>query len=473
MHPTILDPGVAGALLAIFSVVWVFLGWWWGRKASGLDDFMLAGRRVGLALGTATAMATWVTSNTTLVAPQLAYQLGIWGMLGYSLGSIGLLLFAPMAARIRALMPRGFTSGDFMRLRYGTLTWRVFLVVSLVYSAGWLISLGTAGGVLLEALSGIPYEVGATVILTICVLYTLLGGLRAVIGTDYIQTVVIITGLVVIGALTLSAVDLETTHRHLAEARPRLLDMLMPAAVMFLFNNLLFGVGEIFHSNVWWSRAFAFDRGVGFRAYLLAGLMWIPIPIAAGFVALSAPVLGLSVPRADMVGPMVAAEVLGFGGAVLLFVIVFSAIASSLDSLLAATSDLIVEDVYRRHLRPQASREQLRRASSIVILLLGAVTWVVCMLDITTLAKLLHFTGALVASTIWPIAAGLFWRRANPTAAWLAMALGSVGGLIAYNAIGFYVAALVGAAISMVIVLAGAWLRPAEFDWRTLQEADA
>ena len=40
-----------------------------------------------------------------------------------------------------------------------------------------------------------------------------------------------------------------------------LLNLLMPAAIMFLFNNLLFGIGEIFHSNVWWSRAFAFrDR---------------------------------------------------------------------------------------------------------------------------------------------------------------------------------------------------------------------
>ncbi|MCA8954235.1 MAG: urea transporter [Planctomycetes bacterium] len=430
---------------------------------------MLAGRKVGLALGSATAMATWVTSNTTLVAPQLAFQLGIWGMLGYSLGSVGLLLFAPMARRIRALMPNGFTSGDFVRLRYGNFAWRVFLLVSLVYSAGWLVSLGAAGGLLIEALSGIPYLIGATVILTICVLYTLLGGLRAVIGTDYIQTIIIVTGVVIVGVMTLNAVDLEQVHGRLAQMRPRLLDMLMPASLMFLFNNLLFGVGEIFHSNVWWSRAFAFDRGVGFKAYLLAGLLWIPIPIAAGFVALSAPAIGLAVPRADMVGPMVAAEVLGVGGAVLLFVVVFAAIASSLDSLLAATGDLLVEDVYRRHLRPNASPRELRRAASATVVLLGFGTWLVVALDITTLAQLLHFTGALVASTIWPIAAGLYWRRTNKASASLAMLLGSLGGLLAYFAIGFYVAALVGAAISMLVVLVATWLWPAEFDWRALE----
>src|SRR5690606_20206681 len=184
----VLDPVLAGILLASLSVLWIALGWWWRRGADSVEEYMLAGRRVGLAIGTGTAMATWVTSNTTMVAPQLALQMGIWGMVGYSLGSIGLILFAPMARRIRELMPNGFTSGDFVRLRYGVVAWRVFLGISLFYALGWLVSLGMAGGILIQALSGIPYWIGMTVILGICVLYTLLGGLRAVIGTDFIQT---------------------------------------------------------------------------------------------------------------------------------------------------------------------------------------------------------------------------------------------------------------------------------------------
>ena len=106
-------------ILLIFSAIWIFLGWFWGRKNKTLDDFMLAGRNVGMALGVATAMATWVTTSTTMAAPQFALQLGIWGMLGYSLGSVGLMLFAPLAKRIKQLMPAGYTSGDFIRLRYG------------------------------------------------------------------------------------------------------------------------------------------------------------------------------------------------------------------------------------------------------------------------------------------------------------------------------------------------------------------
>jgi Na+/proline symporter len=464
----ILDPNIGWGILAAFSVLWVALGWWFGRGADDLEGFMLAGRRVGLALGVATAMATWVTSNTTMAAPQLALQLGIWGMIGYSLGAVGLILFAPLARRIRELMPGGFTSGDFIRLRYGRTAWRIFLGISLFYAVGWLISMGTAGGVLIHALTGIEYRFGMTVIVGICVLYTLLGGLRAVIGTDFIQTVIILVGVAVLAWLAIDAVGFERMHEVTLAERPELLNLLFPAAIMFLFNNLLFGVGEIFHSNVWWSRAFAFREGVGMPAYLLAGLLWIPIPVVAGFVALTVPALGLNIPSADMVGPMVAAHLLGQGGAVLVFIVVFAALASSLDSLLAATSDLILTDIYKGHLRPAAGPEELAHAARGVVLGLGVVTWALCMPRLATLAELLHFTGAFVASTIWPIAAGLYWRSASRAGAALGMVLGTASGLVAYYTIGFYVAALVSAAVSMVVVLAASRVWPDRFDWSEL-----
>ncbi len=464
----ILDTGLGWTILALFSVIWIWLGWWLGRKTQGLDGFMLAGRRVGLALGTATAMATWVTSNTTMAAPQLALQMGVWGMVGYSLGSIGLLLFAPLAKRIRELMPHGFTSGDFIRLRYGRTAWRVFLLISLFYAFGWLVSLGMAGGVLINALTGIDYHLGMSVIVAVCVAYTLLGGLRAVIGTDFLQTLIILSGIVVLAVLALTNVGVERMHEAVLQERPQLLNLLFPAAIMFLFNNLLFGIGEIFHSNVWWSRAFAYREGVGFKAYLIAGLFWTPVPIVAGFLALTVPALDINIPAADMVGPLVAGELMGTGGAVLVFIVVFSALASSLDSLLAATSDLVLTDIYKGHIRPQADDEELARAARWVILGLGVLTWMLCWPRLTTLAELLYFTGAFVASTIWPVAAGLYWRKVNPIGATLAMAVGTGIGLISYFLIGFYVAALVSAAISMVLVLATSLLAPRSFEWAAL-----
>ncbi len=465
-----LDTSLGLTIVILFGVLWVAFGYWLGRKNKTHEDFALAGRNVGFAFAAATAMATWVTSNTTLVAPQLTYQFGLWGMIGYSFAALGLLLFAPMAKRIKTLLPNGYTSGDFVRLRYGQAAWWVFIIISVVYAFGWLISLGMAGGILLESLSGLDYHIGMTAILIICVGYTLFGGLRAVIATDFIQALIIIVGVSLIAWWLVDNVGLQSIHSNLSQAHPQLLDVLFPAAVMFLFNNIFFGLGEIFHSNVWWSRALSFKQGVAYKAYLTGGLMWLPIPIVTGFIALAAPQLGIFPPSADMIGPTVAAAVLGTTGAVIVFIVIFSALASSLDSLLAATSDLVTQDLFHKKLKPNASDRTLMRVNRYCILALGIVTWLFCLPRIATLGALLNFAGAFVASTIWPIVLGLYFRRLTGGYAALAMALGTAAGLAAYFLVGFYVAALTSCAVSGLLCGVGVWRSQEQFDWQRLQE---
>ena len=456
-------------LLGGMSAIWVALGWYWGRGTTTLEGHMLAGRNVGLALGAATGVATWVTSNTTMLAPQFALQMGVWGMLAYSTAAIGLFMFAPLAQRIRALMPNGFTSAEFVRLRYGRASWYVFLFISLFYAFTWLTSMAIAGGLLLEALSGIPYQWGMTAILVVCTMYTIMGGLRAVIGTDFIQSAIILVGIVVVAVAVLQAVSLGEVYARVRADRPVLLDVLMPAALMALFNNLLFGIGEIFHSNVWWSRAFALREGVGRRAYVIAGLLWLPVPVTAGFIALAAPALDVNIPHVNMVGPLVTGRLLGIGGAMVVFVVVFASIASSVDSLLAATCDLITKDIIGGILWPQAGEAWLRRATAWVTVGLAVLAWLVCSVEDADLATVLFRAGPLVGSTIWPLLAGLYWRCANPAGAVVAMLLGTVGGLCAYHVLGWYTAALVGTGVSMCVLVAWTWAAPRHFDWGSLR----
>ncbi len=467
----IISPETGWVLMAILGVLWIALGVYWGKKAKNIEGFMLAGRNVGLAFGAATAMATWVTSNTTMLAPQFALQLGIWGMIAYSTAAFGLMLFAPLASRIRRLMPNGFTSGDFIRLRYGKSAWIFFLMISIFYGFTWLISMGMAGGILMNALAGIPYQVGMTVIMIVCVIYTLFGGLYAVIGTDFIQSLIIMVGIVVVGIGVLTTVDFGTVYNNLSTDRPMLINALLPASIIAIFNNLLFGLGEVFHSNVWWSRAFAMREKVGRKAYTLAGFFWLPVPIAAGFIALTSGTLGINITSPDMVGPLVAANVLGKLGAIVVFAVFFCSLASSIDSLLAATSDLITEDIYRKMINPRADEKLLRKVSAGIIIGLGVFAWAVCMPRIGTLASVLFFAGPMVGSTIWPIITGLFWKKANKQGALWGMVLGTTLGLFAYFSVGWYTSSLIGAAVSMATVVIFTYLKPGDFKWYQLNEA--
>ncbi|NMH61024.1 sodium:solute symporter family transporter [Alteromonas ponticola] len=458
------------AILIVFGIAWILWGWYLGRNNRTIDDYALAGRNVGFAMATATAMATWITSNTTLVAPQLTYQFGVWGMLGYSMAALGLILFAPLAAKIKQLLPNGFTSGDFIYQRYGKAAWMAFMVISLCYALGWLVSLGMAGGLLLSSLSDLDYYTGMTAILVICVVYTLLGGLKAVIATDFVQSIVIIGGVVFIAWVCIDEVGFSTIHTNLTTSQPELLNLLFPAAIMFFFNNVFFGIGEIFHSNVWWSRAFAFAPSVGKKSYLTAGLLWLPIPIVTGFIALAAGSLNLSPPSADMVGPMVAAVLLGKIGAVFIFIVVFSALASSMDSLLAATSDLLTQDIAKRVFMPKASSDKLLRVNRLIIIGLGIATWCVAALKLATLGALLNFTGAFVAATIWPIVYGIYQPKLSGGYAAIAMVTGTVAGLIGYFMIGFYVAAIISCAVSLVVCRIGIVRSQSYFTWHSLKE---
>jgi len=266
----------------------------------------------------------------------------------------------------------------------------------------------------------------------------------------------------------LTRAPLSEIHGNLVSNRPALLSVFFPAAIIAVFNNMLFGIGEIFHSNVWWSRAFAMREGIGVKAYLLAGVVWLPIPVVAGFLGLAAPSVGINVTRPDVVGPLVAANILGYAGSVLVFIVVFCSLASSIDSLLAATSDVVTKEVVQPLFMPNASDKQIRKVASMVIVAVGLTTWAICLPKVGTLATVLFFAGPLVGSTIWPIISGLFWQRCNPAGAVLAMVLGSAVGLIAYVQIGWYTATLISTAMSFLTVIGTTLLWPRAFDWRSL-----
>jgi Na+/proline symporter len=150
------------------------------------------------------------------------------------------------------------------------------------------------------------------------------------------------------------------------------------------------------------------------------------------------------------------------------FIVVFASLASSIDSLLAATGDLVTKEIVGRFFLRRASDETMRRVAGRVVLALGAVTWVICIPRIGTLATVLFFAGPLVASTIWPILAGLFWSRASGRGAVVAMVSGTTVGLVVYFAIGWYAASTASALVSLVVTVASVSRTGAQFDWRRL-----
>lgn len=324
-----------------------------------------------------------------------------------------------------------------------------------------------AGGELMTALAGIPYLQGMSLILLVCVLYTLFGGMYAVIGTDFIQSIIILIGIVFIGTLVITQLDFDQAYTHIATHQPSLLQIAMPAALLAVFNNMLFGFGEVFHNNVWWSRAFAMRKDIAPKAFLLSGILWFPIPIAAGFIALAAGPLGINITDVNQTGPTVAATVMsqsGFGAiaGILILIVLFCSMASSIDSLLAATSDLLIRDVHEGLLGKKHDDKNFRKISGAVIISVGIFAWILAAPK-WPIINALFISGPLVGSLIWPVIAGHFWKHINRNIVLLGIILGCAAGVTAYFQLGWFTASLVGTAISMFFTILARFISPQSF----------
>ena len=142
---TFISAPLALVIVGAISVMLLSFGVFVGKKVSkSSNDFLYAGRNVGLALSTATLLAAWITSNTTMSAPEQGYTIGIISCFGYATAGLSLCIFAPLALRIKKIMPNGCTSGDFVRCRYGKAVWIVFLLISAWYFTGFLMTQAAA-----------------------------------------------------------------------------------------------------------------------------------------------------------------------------------------------------------------------------------------------------------------------------------------------------------------------------------------
>lgn len=441
------------------------------RMNKSSNDFLYAGRNVGLALSTATLIAAWVTGNTTMSAPEQGYTIGIVACFGYAMAGLSLCIFAPLALRIKKIMPNGCTSGDFIRCRYGRAVWFVFLLISAWYFTAFLMTQAMAGGLLLQALSGLQYHIGMLLIMVVCTIYTLKGGLKAILSTDFIMAMLILVMLLVTAVLAFFKFSPAEVHAGVMATKPELMNMISGVGLMYLGSNFLFATGEIFHSNIWWQRIYAAKEKVTFRSFILSGLIWTTVPIIAGSLAFIAVANGYAVPQVNMVFPIVVSKLLGPVGAVLVLIIIYSALASTVSSVLTASANLLVQDIYKRALRPNTTDEQVVRYVRYTMVAMSVITVVLVWNQPASMYQLLYLVGSAVAATIWPIAYGVYNKHINRTAVLIAMILSVSLGLVSYFTISSYAAPVISSLIGMVVIYVGTKIAPDNtFTWSSLNE---
>jgi SSS family solute:Na+ symporter len=257
---------------------------------------------------------------------------------------------------------------EFLERRYSEgARWYLAIVSIIAYVLTKISVTIAAGGVVFEALMGVDFWTGALVVVVATGLYTVIGGLRAVLYTDLLQTFVLIGGSVVVTLSGLRA--LGGWDAMVAGAGPGLLDMWKPATDPdFPWTGIAFGA-PILGIWYWCTDQFIVQRTLaarnltearrgtifaGFLKLLPVFLFVIPGIIAAQLAAQGR----LALDRPDQALPALVAALLPAGFRGLVVAGLLAALMSSLSGVFNSCSTLVTWDVYRK-LHPGASERRL------------------------------------------------------------------------------------------------------------------
>tara|TARA_A100001234_G_scaffold205007_1_gene200355 strand:+ start:1467 stop:3119 length:1653 start_codon:yes stop_codon:yes gene_type:complete len=416
-------------LALILVAVWVVL-----QKNKNTEDYFLAGRNVGWFVIGASIFASNIGSEHVVGlagtgfesgTPMAHYELHAWIvlLLGW--------LFLPFYIRSGA-----FTMPEFLEKRFDSKSRWFLSLFSLVAYVLTKVSVTIyAGGIVVSELLGIPFWYGAIGVVVFTGIYTVIGGMKAVIYTETLQAIILILGSIIITYLGLQEVGGWAELRNtVIAASPDHFNMWRPMSDPdFPWTGLLFG-GTIVGVWYWCTDQYIVQRtlaannikigrrGAIFGAYLK--LLPIFIFLIPGIIAFALSIQNpevFSIEKADRAFPMLVKTLLPVGLKGLVAGGLMAALMSSLASVFNSCSTIFTIDIYKK-LKPNESEKKLLnigKLATTVIVVLGII-WIPIMEKIGggVMYQYLQNVQSYIAP---PVAAvfilGIVWKRVNSKAA--------------------------------------------------------
>lgn len=435
-----LDWGV----IVIYFLVVFGVAFWSGKRDKAHDnskDYFLAGRNIG-----------WFVVGASLFASNIGSE-HLVGLAGTGAASgVAVAQFEILASLILILLgwffvpfylsSGVFTMPEFLERRYSSGARWYLAVISIIGYVLTKISVTiAAGGIVFQALMGLDFWTGALIVVVATGIYTIYGGLRAVLYTDMLQMFVLLAGAITVTLLGLSALGGWSALE--AAAGPGFMSLWKPMSDPdFPWTGILFGAPIL---GVWYwctdqyivQRVLAAKdieqarRGTLFAGYLK--LLPLFIFVIPGVIAYALSQSGqLQLEQADQALPVLVKSLLPAGLRGLVVAGLLAALMSSLSSVFNSCSTLITWDVYRK-LKPDASEHRLvlvGQFATLVLVIFGLL-WIPLMKHIS--GQIYQYLQSVQAYIAPPIAAvfllGIGSRRVNAKGALAALLAGGAIGL--------------------------------------------
>jgi SSS family solute:Na+ symporter len=433
--------------LSIFVLYLIFMlgvGFYFLRKNKSNEDYFVGGRSMSAGHIGFSVVATDVGGGFSIGLGGLGFMMGLSGSWMLFTGLLGAWLSAvllipkiyPIAKKHNFL-----TFPETLLFHYGKRVALVAGIISFIGYLGFTSSQILAGAKLASAtFPGITITNAALIMGTIAIVYTVIGGIKAVIYTDTIQWIILMVGLLFIG--------LPVGYHYIGgwEAIqtyvPANFTSLTNITFIQIFNWMITIVPIWFVGMTLYQRIYACkDLKTAKKAWRIAGLFEWPIMafmgVALGLFSRVAYEQGmftsLGYPPsvaldAELGLPMLLSNMLPVGLMGLMIAAYFSAIMSTADSCLMAASGNLITDVFN-YFNPKPNGNPIRR-SQYITLVIGVVAVLLATVMHSVLDLMLYSYAFMVSGLLVPVIGTLVCKKPSSRAALFAMITGGTTTLL-------------------------------------------
>lgn len=363
-------------LLIVYGVIMIAVTYFFARwkRYRSIQGFLVAERNVSWWLGAASIAASWLWAPALFVSVQSAYQQGLPGIFWFTFPNIiALLLFIWLAPKIREKMPFGYTLPQYIKHRLQSeKVHKMYLFPYFFYQLMAVAVQLFAGGHLVSFLTGIPFVTAMLIMAVTVLIYAFISGLESSFVTDLIQFISIVVGVVVVVPWAISAAGgWSAVNLGLGGVTGQFRNIFDPG-VAFSFG-IVTAIGLIsgaISDQQYWQRAFAIKKNNLVKSFVFGAIMFGIVPVALsslGFLAANSN-LGITLPAGvdiSLIGVTTVSQLLPLWAMGLFVVMLLSALYSTLDSGVVATSSLYVTDVVKYSDREKGILEKIDRGTQL------------------------------------------------------------------------------------------------------------
>jgi SSS family solute:Na+ symporter len=421
------------AALGTYLLALILMGVYFARREHSTEDFFLAGRRIPWWAAGVSIFATQLSAITFMAIPAKSYA-SDWT---YFIQSMGIFAMAPVVAYLFLPFFRRLdvtTAYEYLEHRF-SLGIRLFGSAQyLLFQFGRMAVVVYLPALALSAVTGFDIYVCILLMGVLCIIYTVLGGVEAVIWSDVIQAFVLLGGAVLIVYACASGVEggfTELFERAQGAGRLRLANLdagwdfaqaSLPVVILGgIFINLVPYASD---QSVVQRYLTTRDERSARKAIWLGGILAIPASIL--FFGIGSALFGfydanperlVPLERTDQILPWFLVNEIPTGIAGLVIAGIFAAAMSSLDSSMNSSATALVTDFYRRF-RSSHDEAHYLRLARILTVVLGVVGTGVAVTMASFSAKgifdqWLEIVGLFAGGLCGLFVLGIFSRRAS------------------------------------------------------------